>query len=187
MLELHISTSTLTLLKGDITLAREAAVVTAANRELKGGGGVDGAVHRAAGPGLLSAIQAIGGCPTGGAVATEAFGLAPQGVKHVIHAVGPKWKVQPHGAAGRLDACYRNTLRLAESLGVTSIAFPSISTGIFGFPLEWGARIAMQRSVQHLCSGGYNLKRIRFYLFNDESYDAFVNAVPTGAGRLVVS
>ena len=134
----------LELVHGDIAAQRTCAVVTAANKELAGGGGVDGVIHRAAGPELLRAIRAIGGTPTGTAVITPAFGLEAQGVRFVIHAVGPIWRGGERGEAELLAGAYRESLRLAVENGCDSVAFPAISTGVYGYPLEGAAEVALR-------------------------------------------
>ncbi|GGK27142.1 macro domain-containing protein [Deinococcus malanensis] len=133
----------LELVQGDIAAQRTCAVVTAANKELAGGGGVDGAIHRAAGPELLRAIHQIGGTPTGTAVITPAFGLERQGVRFVIHAVGPVWRGGNAGESGLLAGAYRRSLELAATHGCPSVAVPSISTGVYGYPPEQAAEVAL--------------------------------------------
>ncbi|WP_371810180.1 macro domain-containing protein [Deinococcus sp. JMULE3] len=120
------------------------AVVTAANRELAGGGGVDGVIHRAAGPELLRAIRAIGGTPTGTAVITPAFGLSARGVRHVIHAVGPIWRGGTQGEPELLAGAYRRSLELVVQAGCRSVAFPAISTGVYGYPLPQAAEVTLR-------------------------------------------
>jgi O-acetyl-ADP-ribose deacetylase (regulator of RNase III) len=127
---------------GDITREHVDAIVTAANESLLGGGGVDGAIHRAAGPRLAQAGGAIGPCEPGDAVATPAFDLDPP-VRHVIHTVGPIWEGGGHGEADVLASCYRQSLQLADELGVRTVAFPAIATGVYGFPPDQAARIAV--------------------------------------------
>ena len=130
------------VVEGDITRQPVEVVVTAANAQLAGGGGVDGAVHAAAGPELLEALRAFPqGCPTGGAVITPAFALAP--VLWVVHAVGPIWYGGDRGEPAQLASAYAESLRLADDVGARSIAFPAISTGVYGYPKEQAAEIAV--------------------------------------------
>jgi len=125
---------------GDITKLAVDAIVNAANTSLRGGGGVDGAIHRAAGPDLLAECRRVGGCPTGEARITSGYRLP---ARWVIHAVGPIWRGGKEGEDELLASCYRNALALAANAGVGSIAFPAISTGIYGFPAERAAKIAV--------------------------------------------
>jgi O-acetyl-ADP-ribose deacetylase (regulator of RNase III) len=172
-----IATGLIELRQGDITRIAAHAIVTAANSGLRGGGGVDGAVHRAAGPGLLQACRTIGGCPTGSAVATLAFDLGSNGVRHVIHAVGPVWQGGTAGENDLLESAYQTSLRLAEENGCESIAFPSISTGVYGFPVERASAIAVSACAGFLESGPSHLSRIIFALFDDATYSTFEQAL----------
>ena len=165
------------LRQGDITQQRTDAIVTAANEGLLGGGGVDGAVHRAAGPELLAACREIGGCPTGSAVRTPAFGLETRGVGFVIHAVGPRWRDGASGEEHQLRSAYRTSLEVAEGAGCASIAFPSISTGIYGFPTGRAAPIAVEAADNFLANEAASLQRVIFVLFDGDTLACFESAL----------
>lgn len=172
-MEKRFGSGTIELLQGDITKVRADALVTAANSGLRGGGGVDGAIHRAAGPRLLEACRKIGGCPTGSAVATPAFDLERNGVLNVIHAVGPVWHGGSQNEAGLLEGAYHHSLKVAEEQGCASIAFPSISTGVYGFPTDRAAPIALTTCRGHLEADGNRVDRIIFALFDDRTFGTF--------------
>jgi O-acetyl-ADP-ribose deacetylase (regulator of RNase III) len=159
------------VVQGDITTLQTDAIVNAANSSLLGGGGVDGAIHQAAGPALLEECRAIPGgaygrCPTGEARITGA-GKLP--CKYVIHTVGPVWQGGDAGEEALLESCYKNSLLLAESHGVKSIAFPNISTGVFYFPKEKAARIAVQ-TVQSMAEHAPHLEQVVFVCFDEENF-----------------
>ena len=138
------------LAQGDIAALEVDVIVNAANRALAGGGGVDGAIHRAAGPELAAACRAIGGCATGEAVLTPGFALK---ARHIVHTVGPVWRGGDRGEEGLLASCYRNSLALAGERGLATLAFPSISTGAYGFPIARACRIAVGETIRHLRAG----------------------------------
>jgi O-acetyl-ADP-ribose deacetylase (regulator of RNase III) len=148
---------------GDITRLAVDAIVNAANETLRGGGGVDGAIHRAAGPELLKECVKIGGCPTGQARITKGYRLP---AKHVIHTVGPVWHGGGAGEDELLASCYRESIRLAQEHGLTSIAFPAISTGVYGFPPERAAPIAVE-TVRKSLAGAPGIARVVFCCFNE--------------------
>ena len=150
------------ILEADITTLAVDAIVNAANSSLLGGGGVDGAIHRAAGPELLAECRTLGGCPTGAARITKGYRLP---ARFVIHTVGPVWHGGGRGEDDLLAACYRNSLRLAADHGLGSMAFPAISTGVYRFPLERATRIAL-REVQAFLAGQPLPERVIFCCFS---------------------
>lgn len=170
-MERHINTSTLVLTIGDITKESTDAIVNAANSRLAGGGGVDGAIHRAGGPVIMQQCRKIGGCPTGNAVITTGGSLK---ARYVIHAVGP-WYIDGHsGEAALLRRAYAESLRLASQKNLRSISFPAISTGAYGYPIREAARIALQ-TVSDYLKQHTDLPLVRFVLYDQTTYDIFAN------------
>ena len=165
--------ATLELAQGDITRENVDAVVNAANERLAGGGGVDGAIHRAGGPAIMEECRRIGGCPTGKVVATTAGKLA---AKRVFHAVGPVWRGGGNGEAELLASCYREALALAESEALISVAFPSISTGVYGYPVEQAARVALKTIAASLVTVK-TVCLVRFVLFDERTLDAYTSVL----------
>jgi O-acetyl-ADP-ribose deacetylase len=155
--------------QGDITRQKVDAIVNAANTTLLGGGGVDGAIHRAAGPKLLEECRTLGGCPTGEAKITKGYNLP---ARWVIHTVGPVWHGGKHGEDELLASCYRKSLELAVEKGISSIAFPAISTGVYGFPLDRATRIAA-REVSSFLSKNPSIEKVVFVCFDKHTYDLY--------------
>jgi len=154
---------------GDITKQTTDAIVNAANQTLLGGGGVDGAIHRAAGPELLAECRTLNGCPTGEARITKGYNLP---AKWVIHTVGPVWHGGNRGEPELLANCYRHSLALAEQHGIRSIAFPSVSTGVYGYPKEEAAAIAVRETKKFLQSHALP-ERVCFVCFDPLTYDIY--------------
>ncbi len=172
---LTIAGRRLELVTGDITVQEVDAVANAANAALRGGGGVDGAIHRAAGPALLDELRSRypGGTPTGSAVATAGHGLR---ARWILHAVGPVWRGGSHGEAEQLAAAYRSCLALCDALGARSVAFPAISMGIYAYPGDDGARIALDAVAAHF-AGPTTVELARFVLYSDDTYALFDRAL----------
>ena len=158
---------------GDITEQQVDAVVNAANNSLLGGGGVDGAIHRAAGLGLLEECRTLGGCETGEAKITGGYNLP---ARYVIHTVGPVWRGGDHDEDALLARCYRNSLKLAAEQGVRTIAFPSISTGAYGFPLDRAARIAV-REIAAFLEQDDSIEKVTLVCFSDRAYNSYLAAL----------
>jgi len=163
-------TSGVEVVRGDLTEQHVDAIVNAANSSLLGGGGVDGAIHRRGGPAILAECRLLGGCATGDAKATTAGELP---ARWVIHTVGPIWRGGDAGEADLLASCHRRSLEVAHDLGARTVAFPATSCGIFGYPPQLAAGVAL-RAVR-----GHDLDLVRFVLFGDETYEAFAAAAPT--------
>lgn len=166
---IQINQATLELAQGDITGQETEAIVNAANSSLAGGGGVDGAIHRAAGPELVKASRPLAPCPPGQAVITPGFRLK---AKWVIHTVGPIYRSGQQGEAETLSQAYSNSLRLAIAQGLTSVAFPSISTGAYGYPIEAAARVALE-TVAATLAGQEQLRLVRFVLFSQADFETY--------------
>jgi O-acetyl-ADP-ribose deacetylase (regulator of RNase III) len=168
------------LVEGDITRIEADVIVNAANSALAGGGGVDGAIHRAAGPEIMRELdrirKQIGRCPTGDAVVTGAGRLR---ARYVFHTVGPIYRDGQHGEPELLASCYRTCLRLADERGAASIAFPAISTGVYGYPLASAASIAVRETVEHLNRAGTSIQRALFVVFDHGASDLYAAALKT--------
>jgi O-acetyl-ADP-ribose deacetylase (regulator of RNase III) len=156
--------------QADITREEVDAIVNAANTSLLGGGGVDGAIHRAGGPAILAECRLLGGCATGQAKATTAGSLP---ARHVIHTVGPVWHGGSHDESKLLAACHRNALAVADELGCRTVAFPAISTGIYGYPLDEAAPVA----IGAVAEARTHVELVRFCLFGDDALEAFERAL----------
>jgi O-acetyl-ADP-ribose deacetylase (regulator of RNase III) len=164
------------IVEGDLTRLAVEAIVNAANDSLLGGGGVDGAIHRAAGPELLAETRTLGGCETGWAKISGGYRLP---AKHVIHTVGPVWHGGTKGEPELLAACYRNSLDLAVKHGLKTVAFPSISTGVYGYPVELAAPLAL-RTVKALLDENLSLAKVVFCAFGRRDYEVYLEQ----AGRV---
>jgi len=176
--EFVINQARLSIIQGDITKQATDAIVNAANPGLMGGGGVDGAIHRAGGPAILEECKQIvasqGRLPTGKAVITTGGNLA---AKRVIHTVGPIWQGGNKGEASLLESAYRQSLKLAAAHNLTSVSFPSISTGAYGYPVAEAARVALKAVVSFLREQVTSVKEVVFVLFDSRTYDAYSSAL----------
>jgi O-acetyl-ADP-ribose deacetylase (regulator of RNase III) len=161
-------------IQADITTLQVDAIVNAANSSLLGGGGVDGAIHAAAGPELLAECRTLGGCPIGEARITRGYALA---ARHVIHTVGPVWRGGNADEAGKLADCYRNSLALADASGLRRVAFPAISTGIYGYPQGAAARVAASTVAAYLLQAPAAFDQIIFCCFSAEATRIFGSAI----------
>ena len=171
-----IAGAELELVRGDITRQDTEAIVNAANTTLLGGGGVDGAIHRAGGPAILEECRRLGGCATGEAKATTGGRLA---ARYVVHTVGPVWHGGDHDEDELLASCHRASLRVAAELGCRTVAFPAISTGVYGFPVARAARVAVGSVAAALSQrdlAEHDLDEVRFVLFDATAHDEFASA-----------
>ncbi len=165
-------TSRVEIILGDITRQRTGAIVNAANESLLGGGGVDGAIHRAAGPQLLEECRNLGGCPTGRCKISKGYRLPAQ---WVIHTVGPIWRGGTHREPESLASCYRNCLETAAKKGIKTIAFPSISTGAYGFPVRQAAQIA-SAEIKDFLAQDRQIEKVRMVCFDAQTFKAYQEA-----------
>jgi len=172
-MQVKVEDCVLELVEGDLTRQDTDAIVNAANQTLLGGGGVDGAIHRAAGPKLLNECRGLGGCPTGEARLTRGYNLK---ARYVIHTVGPVYRDGLHREPELLASCYRESLKLAAEKGLKSVAFPSISTGAYGYPIRDAARIAL-KTVKEFLRQHSEIKLVRFVLFGRPAYEAYEAAL----------
>src|SRR5512136_2459635 len=168
-MEVQINNSTLAIAEEDITNESTDAIVNAANSRLAGGAGVDGAIHRAGGPSIMQECRKIGGCPTGQAVITTGGNLK---AKYVIHTVGPVYQGGNKGEAALLKSAHLESLKLASARKLKSISFPAISTGVYGYPVNEAANIALKTAIDYLKEHG-DIELVRFVLFGRNTYDIF--------------
>ena len=172
-MEVKVGNSTLELVEDDITRQDTDAIVNAANAALRPGGGVDGAIHRAGGPAIEAECRTLGGCPPGEARITTGGNLM---ARYVIHTVGPVYKDGRHGEPELLASCYRESLKLASAKGIKSLAFPAISTGVYGYPLEDAARIAVKTITGYLAQHP-EIELVRLVLFGRAAYKVYARAL----------
>ncbi|MFP8780333.1 O-acetyl-ADP-ribose deacetylase [Hydrogenophaga sp. RWCD_12] len=163
----------LSAIQGDISKLHVDAIVNAANSSLLGGGGVDGAIHRAAGPELVHECRLLGGCKTGEAKLTKGYRLP---ARFIIHTVGPVWRGGAHGESALLVSCYQRSLEVAAAAGVSSLAFPSISTGIFGYPIEEAAAVAVS-TVRQVLEAGCTVQSVTFCCFSQSDLEIYRSAL----------
>jgi O-acetyl-ADP-ribose deacetylase (regulator of RNase III) len=169
----EISMQRIEIIQADITRLAVDAIVNAANSSLLGGGGVDGAIHRAAGPELLAECRALNGCPTGQAKLTRGYRLP---ARYVIHTVGPVWQGGDHGEAALLASCYQNAMRLAQQNGLITLAFPAISCGVYGYPVARAAEIAVA-TVSEVLREDRQMQKVYLVCFGQEVLDAYARAM----------
>ena len=168
-MEVKVNNAVIALVQGDITAEETDAIVNAANSGLRGGGGVDGAIHRAGGPSIMEECRKIGSCPTGQAVVTGGGNLK---ARYVIHTVGPVYRGGGRGEEALLKSAYRESLKRVTEKGLTSVSFPAISAGVYGYPLEEAARIALTTAIDYVKDHD-EIRLIRFVLFSRDIYDVF--------------